>query len=101
MDIDLDTIDVINNPEDSRYEAHVGEYMAVIKYYITGERIVYMHTGVPRPLERQGLASKMAKTALDDARAEGLKVVPICPFVAGYIERNPEYQDLVYQRDGD
>jgi predicted GNAT family acetyltransferase len=50
---------------------------------------------VTRALEGQGVASQLVKAALDDARQEHLAVVPFCPFVAGYIQRHPEYQDLV------
>jgi len=50
---------------------------------------------VPRELEGRGLAGKMAKVALEDARARRLLVIPRCPFVAGYMRRHPEYLDLV------
>ncbi|HEX5689943.1 MAG TPA: GNAT family N-acetyltransferase [Roseiflexaceae bacterium] len=50
---------------------------------------------MPAALEGHGIASKMAKFALDEAQAEGLTIVPQCPFVRGYIERHPEYQSLV------
>ena len=50
---------------------------------------------MPEQLEGRGIASKLAKTALDYSRAEGLTVVPLCPFIASYIERHPEYADLV------
>ena len=56
-----------------------------------------VHTGVRDRYEGQGLAGQLARRALDDARAEGLRVVPLCPYVAGYITKHPEYQDLVDQ----
>ncbi len=53
------------------------------------------HTGVRDAYEGQGLAGQLARRALDDARAEGLKIVPLCPYVAAYLEQHPEDQDLV------
>lgn len=57
--------------------------------------MVYVHTGVPPELEGRGIAGQLAKFALDDARARGLRVVARCPYVAAYIERNPEYAELL------
>lgn len=53
------------------------------------------HTGVAEDHEGEGLAGSLARRVLDDARREGLKVIPLCPFVAGYIERHPDDADLV------
>lgn len=55
------------------------------------------HTGVRDRYEGQGLAGQLARRALDDARAEGLKIVPLCPYVASYLEKHPDDQDLVDQ----
>ena len=54
-----------------------------------------MHTEVDEALEGRGLGSRLVATALEDARREGLEVVPLCPFVAAFIDRHPEYQDVV------
>ena len=54
-----------------------------------------MHTDVAPKWEGKGVGSTLVQGALDDVRARGLKVQPICPFVAAYIRRHPEYQDLV------
>lgn len=54
-----------------------------------------IHTEVPEALEGRGIAGRIVRFALDDVRARGLKAVPRCPYVAGYISRHPEYQDLV------
>jgi predicted GNAT family acetyltransferase len=64
-------------------------------YHRRDGRIALIHTEVDEALEGHGLGSTLVATALDDARREGLEVVPLCPFVAAFIERNPEYQDLV------
>jgi predicted GNAT family acetyltransferase len=57
--------------------------------------ITFTHTLVPKELEGRGIGSKLARGALDAARAQGLKVVPKCPFIAGYIGKHAEYADLV------
>lgn len=95
MQIEIDKITVINNSADNRFEVQEGENLAVIDYYREGNDIVFTHTGVPDALGGQGVASKMAKIALEYARSAELGVVPLCPFVRAYIRRHPEYQDLV------
>lgn len=68
-----------------------------LDYRMHEGRRVFIHTGVRDEYEGQGLAGKLATRVLDDARAEGLKVIPQCPYVRGFIERHEEYQDLVDQ----
>ncbi len=93
--VDFESIKITNNPDESRFEAEVGEHLAIISYSQNEERIAFIHTDVPQEISGHGVAGKMAKFALDFAREEGLRVIPICPFVSGYIKRHPEYQDLV------
>jgi predicted GNAT family acetyltransferase len=96
MEIDLDKVEVVNNRDARRFETRVGNYFALIDYMQAGKNIVFSHTEVPTVFEGQGVASKMARTALDYAREQGLKVIPLCPFVASYIRHHPEYQPLVF-----
>ncbi len=96
MEINLDNIVVTDNRAERRYEAQAGGHLAKIDYILDEEHIVFTRTLVPEELENQGLASKMARTALEDARSRNLKVIPQCPFVAAYIEKHPEYQSLVW-----
>ncbi len=98
MPIDLDNLEIVNNETAHRFEAQVGEYLAVIDYILKEEYIVYTHTGVPEEIGGQGIAGKMAHTVLEYARDNDLQVVPQCPFVAAYIRRHPEYQSLVWNR---
>ena len=60
-----------------------------------GGRIALLHTEVPEALSGQGVGSKLVRGVLDALRAEGAKVVPRCEFVAAYVERHPEYRDMV------
>jgi uncharacterized protein len=95
MDIDLDKLVVVNNEARHRFQiAHEGQ-VAELTYRREGDRIRYIHTIVPPEFEGHGIAGKLAQHALDFARAEHLGVVPQCPYVASYIERHPEYADLV------
>ena len=95
MDIDLNAIEVTDNPDEQRYEAKVGHEVAAVYYQREGNQIIFTHTEVPAALEGHGLAAKMARFALDDARSRGLVVIPLCPYVASFIRRHQEYADLV------
>lgn len=69
--------------------------IAFSKYLLVGEKIIIEHPEVPVELEGKGIAGRIVRTALDCACAQKLKVMPLCPFIAGFIHRHPEYQDLV------
>ena len=87
---------VRDNPEERRYEAGVaGEVAGFILYRTRHEVVTMIHTEVESRWEGHGVGSALARGALDDVRARGLKVRPLCPFVAGYIRHHPEYEDLV------
>ena len=68
---------------------------ASLMYRVEGDTITFVHTEVPVQLEGQGIGGQLAKAGLEYARANQLKVVPRCPFVAEYVKRHPEYTDLV------
>jgi predicted GNAT family acetyltransferase/glutaredoxin len=87
---------VVHMPEASRYELRAGDrVIGEAAYHRRNGRIAFIHTEVDEALEGQGLGSRLAATALDDARRQGLEVVPLCPFMARFIERHPEYQDVI------
>jgi hypothetical protein len=86
---------VTNNEAESRYELDVEGQMAVLGYHRRGGTIYLTHTEVPEALEGKGIGSRIVKHALDQARASGEKVAPWCPFVRAYIDRHPEYEELV------
>ena len=87
-----------NNRDRSRYEVFVdGKLAGFVQYVMRGGRIVLVHTEIHDEFEGAGVGSALAKGALDDLRSRGLPVVPLCPFIAAYIERHPEYRDLVDQ----
>jgi predicted GNAT family acetyltransferase len=89
-------VTVANNPEEQRYEVRADGALAGSTVY--RERpglIVFVHTGIEPGFEGQGLASRLVRDALDDARERELQVLPFCPFVNGYVQRHREYADLV------
>ena len=86
---------VEDNPDASRFEMGGGDGTAFAEYRRAGDRGVLVHTEVPQALSGQGGGSKLVRGVLDALRAEGAKVVPRCEFVAAYVERHPEYRDLL------
>jgi uncharacterized protein len=87
--------DVVNNKTQHRYELAVDGHIAATYYELSGEIITIVHTEVPPELGGKGIGSKLIKGALDQVRADGLKVIAQCPFVKAYIEKHPEYGDLL------
>lgn len=87
---------VVDVPDARRYEARVGGAVAgFAEYRRSSGRITFIHTVVAPEFEGRGVGSRLARVALDAARAEGLRVTPRCPFFRAYIDRHPEYADLV------
>ena len=83
---------VVDNRDELRYEAWVGEQLAGhIRYTIEDDVVTMVHTDVEPAFEGEGVGSELVKGALDDARERGLTVRPLCPFVADWIRRHPEY----------
>jgi predicted GNAT family acetyltransferase len=87
---------ITDSPEESRYEADLdGALAGVVEYQLDGDVIMLTHTGVPSEFEGKGIASRLARYALDDARSRGLDVLPRCPYISGWIARHLDYLDLV------
>jgi len=99
VDLNLDSTIITNNEEGQRFEAQVDGLRALLTYRRFPDRIVFNHIEVPPPLESKGLAAKLARTGLDFARANHLRVVPPCPYVAAFIRKHAEYHDLVSAED--
>ena len=87
---------VTDNPQASRYEAHLEDQVAGYAVYEreTG-RITFTHTVVESAFEGRGVGGAIVRYSLDVARAAGDRVVPRCPFYAGWIGKHPDYADLV------
>lgn len=92
---------VADAPDASRYEARSGdEVIGFSEYRLAGDVISFLHTEVMPAAEGKGVGSLIARTVLEDARARGLRVRPLCPFIAAYIRRHAEYADLVIRQSG-
>jgi uncharacterized protein len=89
-------VDVVDNPDEGRFEARVEGALAGVLYY--RERpggLALVHTEVEDDFEGQGVGSRLVSAALDDIRARDLTATLICRFAAAYVDRHPEYADLV------
>jgi uncharacterized protein len=91
-----DDIAVSDARDRSRFEITVnGELAGFAEYRLRPGRIVFTHTEIDEGYQGRGLAQRLATAALDEARERGLLVTPLCPYIASYIRRHPEYLDLV------
>lgn len=89
-------ITVENNIAEKRFVAtRDGVEIGEITYQADGQKLAMIHTGVPPQFAGQGIASDLARLALDSVRENGQSVVPRCPFIASFIEKNPQYSDLL------
>jgi uncharacterized protein len=87
---------VRDNPELQRYEAIVnGELAGSVFYRELDDALILVHTGVEEAFEGLGIGSRLVAATLDDIRARGLRMRPFCAFVKAYLERHPEYDDLI------
>jgi len=86
---------VRDNKAKSRFELDVEGAVAFANYYLTPSTVIITHTETPRPLRGRGIASELVKGALQLIRADGHKVVAGCGFVVDYLQKHPEYADIV------
>jgi uncharacterized protein len=97
--INVDQLNVRNNPDKNRFEAQLeGDDFAIINYSLRGSIIEMTHTEVPAAYQGMGIASKLVHDALEYARAHQLKVIPTCPTVAAYMKKHQEYEDIRVKR---
>ena len=96
MKANTENVTVENNEAAKQFEPHVDGHVAFLQYHYSNDSLVLTHTEVPSALEGQGLAGKLARTALDYAQSHKLTVIPLCTYVAGYIRKHPEYKPLVH-----
>lgn len=86
---------VNNNKTEHRFELEVDGHLAAAHYARKGDVITFEHTEVPAELGGKGVGSSLIRGALDQVRAEGLRVIAQCPFVKAWIGKNPAYADLL------
>ena len=89
------TLPIVHQAEASRFEARLPDGLALCVYRRDGDVLLLTHTEVPVALEGRGIAAALVRATLDWARTEGLRVRPLCSYVAAYMRRHPETQDLL------
>jgi predicted GNAT family acetyltransferase len=95
--INPDDLKVENNEAAGQFEIRTPEGVAFLRYQMQDGKIVLVHTQVPKELEGRGIAGRLATAALTYTRDNGLKAVPLCPYVRGWLPRHPEFADVVEQ----
>jgi len=86
---------IVRREDASRFECELQGMLCVIDYRIEGDRILLPSVRVPQALEGRGIAAALTRAALDWAREQSLTVVPICPYVAAWLRRHPDYSDVL------
>ena len=90
---------VVHNPEKSRFETKTPHGIGVLDYERSGRRLTLNHTEVPEADRERGIGTRLVEAALQEARDQGLTVVPRCPFVRSYVEQHPEVSGLIEDQD--
>lgn len=92
----MENYELIDNTDENQYEFHVGKYIPKIEYIKTNNGEIYLtHTEVPVVLEGQGIGSQLTEKVLADIEKQGLRLVPLCPFIAGYIKKHQDWGRIV------
>lgn len=91
-------VEVVRDPESSRYEARVdGDLAGWIDYFARAGAVQLVHTQVLDDFAGKGIGSALVRHALDEIRSQGMAVIPTCEYAQEWIERHPAYADLVAQ----
>ena len=94
----MENYKLIDNVALHQYEFRIGDLIPRIEYIKTKNGEIYLtHTEVPSALEGKGVGSSLVRLALDDIERQQLRLVPLCPFVAGYVQKHPEWKRLVME----
>jgi predicted GNAT family acetyltransferase len=88
-------MEIMNNQAEKRFELKVGDSVAALYYSMFEGKLYFNHTEVPEALQGQGIAGKLVEGALEYARTNHLPIVPMCPYASKFIQRNPQYQNLL------
>jgi hypothetical protein len=92
----MSRVEIVPRPDEDRFEVQVdGARAGHTEYVRKGDLVIFTHTEIDPAYEGQGIGSTLARGALDAVRAAGDPIVPLCPFIAGFVEKHPEYDDLV------
>jgi len=86
---------LIDNEAAKQYEMHAEGLVVRIEYIKTKDAIYLTHTEVPKALEGKGWGSAIIKATLAEIKEQDIKLVPLCPFVAAYIQKHPEWKSIL------
>ena len=98
MKIDFEKLEVTHNTAENRFETWIDGQLSKLDYMLDGDTIVMTHVGVYPEQRGQGVAGKLTQVALEYAKENSLRVIPMCPYIATYIHRNPQYIELTKQQ---
>ncbi|WP_291530139.1 GNAT family N-acetyltransferase [Bacteroides sp. UBA939] len=88
--------ELIDNEKRHQYELHIKQYIPKIEYIKSSNGEIYLtHTEVPVPIGGKGIGSQLVEKVLKNIDGQGLKLVPLCPFVSGYIHKHPEWKRII------
>lgn len=88
--------EITDNAEAHRYELPVEGQIAVVTYNLSAPNLMITETLVPQALEGRGIASRLARHVIADARSRGLVILPVCPFFAAFFQKDPDQADVVH-----
>ena len=88
-------VPLVKNQVGMRFELKIGNYTAFIDYKEHGKKIWLIHTEAPEELKGQGAATAIIEKALSYIEDNGYKLIPLCPFVAAYLKRHPEWERIL------
>jgi len=95
-------VEVVNNDHRHRYEIlYDGALAGFTEYRIRGNRVVFIHTEIDDAFAGQGLAGELARRALAAVAATGATIVPVCPFIASWLRRHPDFEGRVSWDDAE
>ncbi|MBX3036490.1 MAG: N-acetyltransferase [Anaerolineales bacterium] len=95
MTINLDTLEIINNTSENRFETWINGLGSKLDYIEDKDSFAITHVGVHPDLRGQGIAGKITQFAMEYAKSKSLRVIPICSYAVWWIQKNPEYADLI------
>jgi uncharacterized protein len=98
MSINLEELEIKNNPAENRFETWIDGELSKLDYIEDGDTIVMTHIGVHPQHRGGGVAGRITQSALEYAKEKSLRVIPMCSYIAAYIRRNPQYVELTRHR---
>ncbi len=87
--------ELIHNESENQFELHIGEQIAFVEYYRDGNKIHLTHTEVPQSLQGHGVGSELTEKTFQYIRNNNLVLIPLCSFVAHYVNNHPQWHSIL------